>query len=137
MNIICIEKLINFANILEMKTFFIIGFLSCVGIFGYSQSISIKEKVIDYGSLKKGANGLKKVEIKNDGDKPLIISQVKSTCGCTIPEWPKTPIMPGKSNFITIEYDTKKVGPINKMIEIFSNDPKLGRKTLKIKGEIL
>ena len=118
-----------------MKILYLFTLILCTG-FSYSQTLMISRNVIDYGKISKGENGVKKVEIKNTGDKPLIISNVKSTCGCTIPSWPKEPIAPGKSDYITISYDTQKLGPIQKTIEVFSNDTKYKRKAIRIIGNV-
>lgn len=118
-----------------MKILFGILFLLMMN-FSFSQTLTLAQNSLDYGKIKKGENGVRKLEVKNTGDKPLMISNVKSTCGCTIPSWPKEPILPGKSEFITINYDTKKEGTISKTIEIFSNDAKGKRKTVRITGYV-
>lgn len=58
----------------------------------------------------------------NEGKVPLIISDVRSTCGCTVADWPKTPIAPGKGGVIPVRFDTKnKSGRQNKPITITAN----------------
>ena len=75
-------------------------------------------------------------EFTNTGDAQLVISDVKSSCGCTVPKKPDGPIAPGASGTIEVKYDTKRVGPIRKTITVYSNaDEPI--KALKIKGEIL
>ena len=59
--------------------------------------IEFKTEVIDYGTIEKGADGVRVFEFTNTGNAPLIISNVKSTCGCTVPKKPKGPIMPGET----------------------------------------
>ena len=54
--------------------------------------ITFEKTVIDYGTVDKGANGVRDFVFTNTGDAPLIISNVKSTCGCTIPKKPEKPI---------------------------------------------
>ena len=71
----------------------------------------------------------------NDGKEPLILSNVRSSCGCTVPTWPRQPILPGQSEVIKVKYDTKRVGMINKSIHVYSNAVK-SPLTLKIKGKI-
>ncbi|MDR3272547.1 MAG: DUF1573 domain-containing protein [Flavobacteriaceae bacterium] len=108
-----------------------------VGITSFSaQTISFENVTIDYGTVKKGENGKKVFEFTNTGNLPLIISNVKTSCGCTVPSWTKTPILPDKKGNITVQYDTKITGKFSKSIEVFSNDPKAARKVLTIKGEI-
>jgi len=61
-------------------------------------------------------------KFKNTGSKPLIISDIKVACTCTKPAWPKYPIMPGKSDSITVEFNTKTVwGWQEKELRIYSN----------------
>lgn len=95
-----------------------------------------KDVVVNYGTVTKGADGTRTLEVTNKGKKPLLISSVSSTCGCTVPSFSKDPILPGKTGKITIKYDTTRVGVISKQIEVISNDPKKGRQVIKIKGEV-
>ena len=59
--------------------------------------------------------------IKNDGDKPLVISNVTTSCGCTEAEWTKTPIAPGASGKITSTFDAKALGRFQKSIGVYCN----------------
>jgi hypothetical protein len=98
-----------------------------------------KDNTIDYGTItKKGDSGVRSFEFTNTGDAPLIISNVLSTCGCTIPSYSTEPIMPGKSGKIEIKYNLAP-GPIRKTITVESNavNYESGRVPLKIKGEVI
>ncbi len=97
---------------------------------------NIKDNTLDYGKIKQNANGERVVQFKNTGDKPLIISNVQSTCGCTVPSWPKDPIMPGKKGEVKIVYNTKNAGAINKTITINSNDPKTPALAVHVTGMV-
>ena len=97
--------------------------------------IKFKTETIDYGTIEKGANGVRVFEFTNTGDAPLIITKVKSTCGCTVPKKPDQPIMPGEKGKIEVSYDTKRIGGFSKAITIFSN-AKTERKMIKIKGYV-
>lgn len=58
----------------------------------------------------------------NEGTVPLVISDVRSTCGCTVADWPREPIAPGESGVIPVEFDTKnKQGVQNKPVTITAN----------------
>ena len=57
--------------------------------------ISFDKETHDYGTIKNGANGTCTFEFKNTGNTPLILSNAKGSCGCTVPTWPKEPIAPG------------------------------------------
>ena len=98
--------------------------------------IEFKTDVIDYGTIEKGADGVRVFEFTNTGDAPLIITKVKSSCGCTIPKKPEKPIMPGESGEIEVKYDTNRVVPFRKTITITSNadTPNVA---LKIKGTVV
>ena len=61
-------------------------------------------------------------KFKNVGKSDLIISDAKATCGCTVPEFPKKPIKPGESSYITVTFDSKgKQGVQNKSITVLAN----------------
>lgn len=98
--------------------------------------IEFKETTIDYGTIEKGANGLRTFEFTNTGNAPLIISKVSSSCGCTVPKKPEKPIMPGETGEIEVKYDTNRVMPIRKTITVLSNadTPTV---SLKIKGNVI
>jgi hypothetical protein len=99
--------------------------------------ISVNKEVHDYGTIKQGSNGACEFEITNTGSEPLIISRAKGSCGCTVPDWPKEPIMPGESATMTVRYDTKRVGAINKSVTITSNAVNKPTMVVRIKGKVL
>jgi len=99
--------------------------------------ISFEKTVIDYGTVNKGDNGVREFVFRNSGNAPLIISNVKSTCGCTIPKKPEKPILPGESEKIQVKYDTKRVGFIRKSITVTSNAASSPTTILKIKGQVV
>ena len=98
--------------------------------------MEFKSETIDYGEIKKGSDGVRVFEFTNTGDAPLVIEDVKSSCGCTVPKKPEEPILPGKTGQIEVKYDTKIVGPIRKTVTVYSNAEE-SVKALKIKGTIL
>lgn len=97
--------------------------------------IEFKAETVDYGEIAKGSDGVRVFEFTNTGDAPLVISNVKSSCGCTIPKKPEAPIAPGETGTIEVKYDTKRVGPIRKAITVTSNAD-IPTKVLKIKGTV-
>ena len=118
-------------------TILFIGLLSfSVSAQEKSAKIEFKTDVIDYGTIDKGADGLRVFEFTNTGDAPLIITKVKSSCGCTVPSWPEEPIMPGQNGKIEVKYDTKRVMPIRKTITVTSN-ANTPTVALKIKGLVV
>ncbi len=119
--------------------------LFAVMMFGVSAmaqtgpKIEFKEETIDYGTVTKGEdNGLRVFEFKNIGDAPLIINDVKSSCGCTVPTKPQEPIMPGKTGKIEVQYNMNP-GPISKTITVQSNavNKDSGIIPLRIKGNVI
>jgi len=123
-----------------MKNLIAILFVGMLSISAFAQEkaakIEFKTDVIDYGTIEKGANGVRVFEFTNTGNAPLIISKVSSTCGCTVPKKPEGPILPGEKGEIEVKYDTQRVNPIRKTITVLSNadTPTVA---LKIKGEVI
>lgn len=95
-----------------------------------------KTETIDYGVIQKGSDGLRIFEFKNVGDAPLIIEDVKSSCGCTVPKKPEEPILPGETGKIEVKYNTKNPGYIRKTVTVYSNADE-PVKALKIKGQVV
>lgn len=102
-----------------------------------AQTLSLDKEKHDYGQIQKGANGTCEFKVSNTGDKPLIISNCKGSCGCTVPECPKTPIAPGETKVILVKYDTQRIGMINKAVTIYSNDPEAPSKVVRIAGQVM
>lgn len=99
--------------------------------------ISADELTYNFGTIAE-ADGLAShtFVIKNTGDKPLVVTRITASCGCTQPEWTKEPIAPGKTGNVKVTYNPKgRPGPFYKTISIFSNGKK-GSYTLAIKGNV-
>lgn len=122
-------------------TFFMILMFagSVVAQSGAKIEFIASDNTIDYGTvLKESDNGVRSFEFKNIGDAPLIIINVQSTCGCTVPTKPTEPIMPGKTGKIEVKYNMNP-GPIRKTITVESNAVNYpnGQVALKIKGDVI
>ena len=102
---------------------FFILFLLCFSYTnGFAQAeITFESEVVDYGTIEKGDDGVREFKFTNTGSSPLYITQVRSSCGCTIPKKPTDSIMPGVEEVIEVKYDTNRVGPIRKTITVSSN----------------
>ena len=113
----------------------------CFGFMLYAQQtnpqIEFETTTIDYGTIEKGSNGERIFKFKNKGNADLIITNVKSSCGCTIPKKPEVPIAPGASSQIVVRYDTKRVGPFRKTITVSTNQENNSIIALKLKGTVL
>ena len=98
--------------------------------------IEFETTVIDYGTIEKGADGVRVFKFKNTGNAPLVVTTVKSSCGCTVPKKPEAPVLPGENGEIEVKYDTKRVNPIRKTITVTSN-AETPTVALKIKGNVI
>ena len=94
-----------------------------------------ESEVIDYGEIAANSDGNRVFKFKNVGKSPLIISNVKGSCGCTVPTYPKEPILPGETAEIKVRYATDRVGPFTKTITLTTNEAS-DTKVLRIKGKV-
>lgn len=95
-------------------------------------TIEFKTTTHDFGTLQEGDPAVAEFTFKNTGKEPLIIQNVKPSCGCTTPYWSKDPIAPGKTGVIKASYGTKgRPGNFNKSVTVTST---AGRTVLYIKG---
>lgn len=81
------------------------------------------EKLFDAGRVVKGEIVQAKFKVKNTGDFPLVIGEVKVGCSCTLASKPEDPISPGETGIIEASVDTEKIGTgvFNKSISIIAN----------------
>lgn len=89
-----------------------------------------------YGTIRKGGDGTCVFEFVNEGNEPLVLSSVRTSCGCTTPSWTKAPIMPGQKGQIRVRYDTNRIGGFMKTITVKSNSIENPSIVLKIKGTV-
>jgi hypothetical protein len=91
----------------------------------------------NFGDLQEGPKANVDFVFTNTGNKPLILTDVKASCGCTTPDWPKEPIMPGQTSKIKVEYNTQgRPGEFTKSITITSNMEDATPKMIYIKGKV-
>lgn len=98
--------------------------------------IKFEKDIVDYGTINKGDEPLRVIKFTNTGKSPLVITNCQGSCGCTVPECPKDPLMPGESGELKVRYDTKRVGNFNKTVTVKSNASN-DVVYLKIKGNVL
>lgn len=116
-----------------MKRFVTIGLVVCC-VFGLSCSrtkmlqkhatkahIAFKNVRHDFGKVIFGQPAEHDFVFTNTGIDTLIIKEVQSTCGCTIPTWSQEPVAPGEKGVISVSYDTRRSGEFEKGITVFSN----------------
>ena len=104
---------------------------------GDGPKIEFAKEKHDYGTIENGADGTCTFDFTNTGNEPLIITNAKGSCGCTVPSWPKEPLSPGATATITVKYDTKRAGAINKSVTITSNAVNEPTKVIRITGNVL
>ncbi|NEW77857.1 MAG: DUF1573 domain-containing protein [Gelidibacter sp.] len=131
----------------KIITLFVLGFLTFT-MNAQEKQVTEKPKdpnapvfefvteVIDYGKIALNADGVRTFKFKNVGKSPLVINDIKSSCGCTVPKKPDAPIMPGDSGEIEVKYDTNRPGGFSKSITVASNADE-PVKMLQIKGIVL
>jgi len=120
---------------LSMVLFMALGVVAQDGTAA-GPAIEFEKEVHDYGTMKQHGDASTEFKFTNTGTEPLIISNAKGSCGCTVPQWPKEPIMPGQTSSIKVKYDSKRLGPINKSVTITSNASNSPTKVIRIKGNI-
>ena len=107
---------------------------------GPTTTIKFDEDTYDWGKVMDGDKVTHVFKFKNTGKEPLIISNAKGSCGCTVPEWPKDAIAPGKSGEIKVVFDSKGKGAVggkedSKRVTITANTDPVDS-YLTIKGKI-
>ena len=98
--------------------------------------LSFETEEIDYGTIQQNADGVRIFKFTNTGKDPIVITQVKTSCGCTVPTYSKEPVLAGASGEIQIKYATNRIGKFTKTITIMSNASE-PNKVIRIKGEVL
>lgn len=100
------------------------------------EDLWFEELVHDYGEIPQDGDGSWTFNFKNLGKEPVVISRVRSTCGCTVPAWPREPIEPEASGEITVKYNTDQAGTFFKSLYVYSSAPNSPVK-LQIKGKVI
>ncbi|MBT8271449.1 MAG: DUF1573 domain-containing protein [Flavobacteriaceae bacterium] len=98
--------------------------------------LSFESEVVNYGTIAQNENGLRVFRFTNTGNAPVVISRVKTSCGCTLASKPEKPVLPGETAQIEVNYDTKRIGKFSKSLTVESN-ARNPRMQLKITGEII
>lgn len=98
-------------------------------------SIGFAYEKHDFGTIPLKKEATYSFGFTNPGETMLIINDVKTSCGCTVPEWSRKPIRPGEKGLIKINYDAAFPGVFHKTIEVFYNGTD-SPDTLEIKGEV-
>ena len=97
--------------------------------------MTFEKTEIDYGTIAQGADPLRKFKFKNTGTEPLVIKTARGSCGCTVPNYKKEPVMPGETAEVEVRYDTQRVGGFTKTVTIETNEGDQPR-VLTIRGTV-
>lgn len=102
----------------------------------FSAKVVWAESSHDFGSIQKGVPVSFDFEFQNSGNAPLLVSNVKTSCGCTVPVYPKEPIAPGSSEKIKVTYNAAKLGNFSKSIKVYTNAEEAPF-ALTIRGDVI
>jgi len=100
------------------------------------KEIWFEETVHDYGQIPKNGDGTYAFTFKNLGDAPIVINRVRSSCGCTVPSWPREPVEPGETGEISVRYNTAQTGTFMKSVIVYSTASNSPVK-LQIRGKVV
>lgn len=120
-----------------MKKALLVLFATGWFLCGFAQEIQFETVEHDFGLVNYNDPAVFDFVFTNTGTEPLIVQKPKSSCGCTLPSWPKDPIMPGQKEKVSVTYKTNRVGAINKTVTVTSNAKNSPQIVLRIKGRVL
>ena len=124
-----------------MKHLIILVAILMAPLFAFAQSgkapaFKWSETEHDFGKIKKGVPQTATFTYTNTGKSPLTVTDAKASCGCTVPEYTKDPVAPGKTGTIKATYNAANPGTFLKSVTITSN-VEGGPQILTIKGEVV
>ncbi len=99
--------------------------------------MTLESTVVDYGTIEQHSEPLRLLNFTNTGNAPLIIKSARGSCGCTVPEWPKEPIMPGEASQIEIRYATNRLNKFSKTVTLTTNEEGVEPHVITVKGNVL
>ena len=102
----------------------------------HGQEIWFEEKLHDYGEIEQDSDGTWSFVFQNLGETAIVINRVRSTCGCTVVDWPHEPFEPGTTGEITVKYNTATTGTFLKSVIVYSTAANSPVK-LQIKGKVV
>jgi len=104
----------------QILTFLLVGMMCTLGVKAQPKA-SFDKEIYECGLVLWKNPVTATFQVKNDGDKPLVISNVTTSCGCTVADWTKTPIPPGQTGVITSTFDSKALGHFDKSVGVYCN----------------
>jgi hypothetical protein len=127
---------------MKMNKLFLILMLGTLGVTAFGQpskpNAEFEEKIFDFGEIKEDKGKVTHTfNFKNTGEQPLIVHNVKASCGCTSPDWTRQPVQPGKSGYVKVTFDPRnRPGNFNKSIIVYTNGEE-STIVLRITGKVL
>lgn len=120
-----------------MKQFLFLLLAFCSTAASAQGVLTFEQEQHDFSSIPEGVMAAHEFRFKNTGNQPIIIADVQASCGCTTPDWTKTPILPGKSGMVKAVYSSAgRPGVFNKTVTVVSNATTPSA-VLTIKGNVL
>lgn len=98
--------------------------------------ITFEKTVYDFGTVTQGDETIHEFVFKNTGKAPLVLNNVRASCGCTVPNWSKKPVKQKEKASVKVRYDSNRIGAFTKSITVMSN-AKNSPIHLTIKGEVI
>lgn len=111
----------KFIVLFSMMFFAVLGMKAQDKPAAPQDSIIFESTTHDYGTVVQASDGSCQFVFKNKGKAPIILNDVRASCGCTVPEWTRTPVAPGEKGSIKVTYNTNSVGAFTKTITVNSN----------------
>ena len=111
-------------NLVLAATFALFGLVSACNaqtsqpLTEIKSNLKFEETIHKFGEIPQGVPATANFEFKNTGKEPVILKDVKASCGCTAPTWPKEPILPGKKGTIGAQYNAAAPGPFTKTVTV-------------------
>lgn|SRR5690625_972218 len=97
--------------------------------------MSFEEELFDFGEIVQGTHVEHLFTFTNTGDAPLVITNARSSCGCTVPEYTREPVAPGESGELLVKFDGSGRGTVSKNITLTTNTEK-GNERLRIRATV-
>lgn len=125
----------------KLITLVVVFCFATLGLMAQNPQVASKDSIIfaklvhDYGTIVQGADGGSEFVFTNKGQKPLLLADVRASCGCTAPVWSREPILPGQQGVIKVGYNTQLLGGFSKVISVTSNADN-NIVTLTIRGNV-
>ncbi|HYQ55885.1 MAG TPA: DUF1573 domain-containing protein [Draconibacterium sp.] len=135
--IVCCEKLIGSINKVVCILVLVISFIvACsTNTTNNNAKIQFAADEHDFNTLQLKKEVEYSFDFSNPGESVLLIYDVKTSCGCTVAEWPKQPIKPKKTGSIIVNYDSEYPGMFHKEITVYYNGED-SPKVLRVKGQV-